>query len=438
MGKVLLISFLYYPSSSVGARRIYNFKKYLLKAGIMTTVLTVKKGGYYPTDSSLPVQEDDENVERTGCLVPRHPYHLRSRKNIFSFLCWEITRVIHWASLKVFFPDVYIGWLPFALIRGMALHRKYRYDVIIATGRPWTDFVVGDALAALSRRPLILDYRDPWTAYENATYGSQMIKRLSLWYERSLLKRASRVIVNTDDTKELFARRYAGEFSDKVRVIRNGYDPEVKAQLKNGCSAEETIDEEKKGFFRLVYTGNFNNERRADSLLRAVFELKREGILSEKNFRLVSYGFFEKKDRTLVAELNLADVVEEKDFVSYEASLKKLCAATMNLIVVGRQHGSMVPAKIYDYLMVERPIFGIGPTGSEVERIINKHNYGVFCDVENHQEIESSLKFLLEEHSRGGLKFQLRAPEEYSVHARVGELAEIIREQAGRKTETRK
>lgn len=59
-------------------------------------------------------------------------------------------------------PDAQAGWIIPAVIRGWRLHRNEPFDVVLATGRPWSALVIGLLLSRLIRRPLVADFRDPW------------------------------------------------------------------------------------------------------------------------------------------------------------------------------------------------------------------------------------------------------------------------------------
>ena len=61
------------------------------------------------------------------------------------------------------FPDRPAPWIGPAVARIMSLKGEMQPHIVIATGGPWTNFVVGRTLSRRLGCPLILDYRDPWT-----------------------------------------------------------------------------------------------------------------------------------------------------------------------------------------------------------------------------------------------------------------------------------
>src|SRR5207253_1449493 len=59
-------------------------------------------------------------------------------------------------------PDPQVLWLPQAIREGKRFLREVPHQAIVATGPPFSSFLVGAALARYTGLPLVLDYRDEW------------------------------------------------------------------------------------------------------------------------------------------------------------------------------------------------------------------------------------------------------------------------------------
>ncbi|MBX3438099.1 MAG: hypothetical protein KF861_11455 [Planctomycetaceae bacterium] len=59
-------------------------------------------------------------------------------------------------------PDRHVGWFPCATWAGCRALQREPVDVIYAVGKPWTSFFVGYVLKVLFRKPLVIDFMDPW------------------------------------------------------------------------------------------------------------------------------------------------------------------------------------------------------------------------------------------------------------------------------------
>src|SRR5438105_11992971 len=70
-----------------------------------------------------------------------------------------------WNTLDtwMFVPDRHILWLPRAIAAGLALLRRYQFQVIYATGEPYSSYFIALTLSRLTGIPFIVDMRDPWT-----------------------------------------------------------------------------------------------------------------------------------------------------------------------------------------------------------------------------------------------------------------------------------
>jgi hypothetical protein len=420
--QALLISYIYYPSTMVGARRIYHIKKYLKKVGIIVTILTINERKYAAIDYDLDTDESRENVHRTTAIGP---IIIPTKTTNETFMFGLIRRCKYTLQevLRTFlFPDEHIGWLPFAVSKAIRLHKKIKFDYIIASGCPWTNFVVADIVQKVCNIPVILDYRDPWTVLDDNYYGSKSLLMISKWYETGLLKRAHTVIVNTKTSRDLFLSKYAdriNKFADKIHVVYNGFNYDVYNDLK---ITDRTIPLK----FKMVHTGNFCSGRKLTNLLKAIRNLRNESLISSSNFEFVTYGPLQSGDAHLKRIYGIEDLIVEKDFIPYYSSLKQLCNSTINFMVISEEHGPMIPAKLFDYLMVERPIFVIGPSESEVKNIIQTFNYGIYCNINDCVDIEENLKMLVQKYRSQQLQEDVHAPICMTAETQIEYLGKIL------------
>jgi hypothetical protein len=420
--QALLISYIYYPSTAVGARRIYHIKKYLKKSGIIVTILTTNERKYAAIDNDLDTDESRENVHRTTAIGPIIIPSKRTNETIMFGLIRRCKYILQEILRTFLFPDEHIGWLPFAVYKAIRLHKKYKYAYVIASGCPWTNFVVADIVQKVCKIPLVLDYRDPWTVLDDNYYGSKSLLTISKWYETGLLKRAHTVIVNTQTSRELFLTKYADSisgFADKIHVVYNGFNYEVYNDLK---STDKTIPLK----FRMVHTGNFCSGRKLTNLLKAIRNLRNETLISSSNFEFVTYGPLQSGDAQLKRVYGIEDLIVEEDFIPYYSSLKQLRNSTINFMIIGEEHVPMIPAKFFDYLMVERPIFVIGPSESEVKNIIQAFNYGSFCNINDCDDIEANLKMLLQKYLLHQLRDDVHAPISMTAETQIDYLGKIL------------
>jgi hypothetical protein len=125
--KVLIISYYFPPMGMGGVQRIAKFTKYLPLFGWKPIVLTVKEVNYLAKDRSL-LKELPKNTEiiRTGSFDPlrilfiwrkfigrkkQNSPRVQSGRN-------KSSKFLFWFDV----PDSKIGWIPFALLKGLKLY----------------------------------------------------------------------------------------------------------------------------------------------------------------------------------------------------------------------------------------------------------------------------------------------------------------------------
>ena len=418
---ILLVGYIYYPSSDVGARRLFNFKKYLNKLGHQVTVLTVFANQCSNIDPKLQAKEIERDVIRTQSFGPINVPRRRKDESIWDGLTRRIRYLINSIASGLLVPDVHIGWAPYAISSALTLARTQKFDVVISTAKPWSDLVIGDRIATALGLPHIMDYRDPWTAYPQTKFPSRLNRYISQKIEIGLIARAKYIIVNTEAAREIFIQAFTMAPATKFHVVRNGFDQDLANLL---LPAAHLPSNER--IFTLLHTGNFYGGRNIQNLSKAIRKLSDLEFICPENFKVISYGPLMGLDRRLVDELGLTEFFEIHDFVSYGESLTLLAASSMSLLVVGDDHGPMIPAKFFDYLMVGRPVFCIGPKISEVKSIIEAESRGICVDISDSENIFNGLLLALDGHRSGATRLKLTLLDRYSIERQVLLLSKLI------------
>ena len=169
---LLIISFYSPPYRSVaGTQRTSKFIKYLSRLGWDITLLTT-----YPYN--LEVQDP------SGEKIPDNVDVVR------------IKPVIAW-SMKEPVPDRYIVWIFPALITALKLVRSKKISVVYATAPPYSNLIAATLCSILTRSPLILDFRDPWSRIVAGEWvlNNKLLKKINERLELEVLRCASRVLM---------------------------------------------------------------------------------------------------------------------------------------------------------------------------------------------------------------------------------------------------
>lgn len=409
--KVLLIAYYFPPIAATGAMRPLQFCRHLSSYGWMPSVLATDASSALPRHPEdrklLDVIPEDLSVTRIGHPDPRgrflkvveHVRHLRRQRrkaDVPSETDVSIrkpvssrSKVMLLNAAKLFaeasweFPDLQSPWCRPAMRALTRVSTQDRPDLIWATGRPWTGLLVGLRQARRWKVPFIADFRDPWVAgqqHDTSEYrrSAKMLWKRAQRLERSVCEGAARVILNTDELREAFCMTYP-ELSEKFVVIPNGY-PEYLAERFKAVYRENCGGLRKAGVIEFAHFGTVYGGRKPVALLQAVDQLLKEGKVEPARMRLRFVGSWEVDDVTcerLAQDLEHKGVLEREQPVPHQHCLAKMANADY-LLALQAGFRLQIPAKIYEYIVTNRPLLVIGGEGA-TEHLVTRNNLGLCC-----------------------------------------------------------
>ncbi len=255
MKKVLMISYLFPPCGGSGVQRSSKFVKYLPKFNWKPYVLTVRERNLIKDFSLLRDIPPEAEIFETFSLekifiknsekaTPEIDFidRVKERKMERSG-SYFLSRFKKFVNRVIFQPDSAILWFPFAVVKGIRILRKYKIDLIYATGNPWTDLLIGAVLKRLTGKPLVVDLRDSWSM-------SEIKKMFDEYFELYTFQLADAIILNNIYIEKEYANKYPA-FKSKMFAITNGYDEEDFINVKS-------VESNKKKF-RVVFSGTVHS-----------------------------------------------------------------------------------------------------------------------------------------------------------------------------------
>ena len=378
MKRVLCIAYYFPPMGLSGVQRTVKFLKYLPEFGWEPSVLTVKDTGYLAYDESLFDDLMDEMpIVRTGSLDPLRLYGLlrrafsnspdqsemgerRNRRQNTSERARHLFSVL---NRILFIPDGKIGWLPFAVAAGSRLLSHLDFDIISATGPPFTSHLIGGILKKFFRKPLVLDFRDVW---ENQfiDYPTWMHRTLNETLERAVLKTADAVISNNAPTDADLRGRCHQSEAPKFHVITHGFDPEDFKKWDGFLRPSERK-------FTVTYCGAFYERRTPEPFLRALRTLLDEHPTIASDLKAVFVGLFPEQYQKLIERLGLKQVVEVNSYVPHKESVRYLLEADLLWLTIskGKASETIAPGKLFEYFGARKPILACVPEGTAAQTV---------------------------------------------------------------------
>lgn len=235
MKKVLIIAYHFPPAAGAATQRILKFLKYLPKFGWEGSVLTVENVDYPDLDHSLIDKiPEGTKVYRTKFWTPFGIYRrLTGRKPKEKIPVAFIKddhkslaeRISVFLRLNLFLPDAKVGWIPYAVKKGVRLIRDEKIDAIISSGPPHTCHLIARNIKRKTKVKWIADFRDPWTDIDY--YSGMKRTKLAEWcdsrMEKSVLKEADCVVSASGGYLKILKSK---GIKNSFEVITNGFDPD--------------------------------------------------------------------------------------------------------------------------------------------------------------------------------------------------------------------
>ncbi|MFN0303275.1 MAG: glycosyltransferase [Burkholderiales bacterium] len=416
MRRVLLIAFHFPPfQGSSGVQRTLSFCRSLPMSGWMPGVLTTHSRAF-------PNTTDDQLGDIPSGVEVKRAFALDSSRHLsFGGRYSKLTAL----------PDRWITWLPSAVISGLRYIRKRRPDVLWSTYPIATAHVIAWALNRLTGVPWVADFRDPMVETIDRT-GEQFPRdprerRARLWVEALVARRAACAVFCTHSAREIFSRRYPEVSAERLRVIENGFDEEIFAEVeRSSLSAYQYADRP----LTLLHSGVLyrSTDRSPEWLLDALHGLVAQSALSARDLCVVLRASGNDHEYApMIAARGLQDIVRLESPVGYREALAEMMAADGLLLLQGYTSNPAIPAKAYEYLRARRPIFALVDSDGETARLIERTGVGRIVPMDDPQRIASGLLNFIKEVRQGviaPLSDMLVA--QYSRQARAAELAQLF------------
>lgn len=386
-------------------QRWLKFVKYLPDFGIEPHV-------YIPENPTYPLQDEKliNEVSDKAIVVKqkiKEPYALASifskgkAKKISSGIIPEkkkqsfIEKAMLWVRGNLFIPDARVLWVKPSVNFLKNYIDENAIHTIITTGPPHSLHLIGLQLKNELNIHWITDFRDPWTTigYHNKLKLSNWAAKKHKLLEKEVLSTCDEVIVTSPTTK----KEFEAITSKPISVITNGYD--VERVEKKAMDAK----------FTLAHIGSLLSERNPKILWEAINEVLEENDTIARLFELKLIGAVSEDVLLSIKESGLENFVNHLGYVSHEEALQEQrCSQVLLLIEINSEETKcIIPGKVFEYIVSERPIIAIGPEQADFASIIKETNTGKFF---TYREKEAVKKYILE-------LFNAFLKDELNVHA---------------------
>ena len=339
-------------------------------------------------------------------------------------------------------PDEEVGWLPFAVSKGLRIIHREKPALIYTTSPPHSVQLIGYGLKWLTDLPWIADFQDPWTLDPWRFKGTPA----RAFLERKIMEAADTVIFNTPHARQAYVDHYGSYLATKSTAIPNGFDPRQleTLALRRQHGATPTTqgvrrfqrlpsvggETQRHRKLTLMHAGSLYSRRNPFALIEAVSALHDKGALSAANFHLTFLGTatMQAEAEAMLEKHQLVELISFVPPVPHEKCLQMMRESAV-LVILQPDTRLQVPAKLYEYGYLEKPILAVAEPDGAVAEIIQKYNMGVVVP-NDASAITEGLTQLLSDFQRGWetYRYEKSCLEAYSAPHMVRRLAETLNE----------
>jgi len=389
--KTLIITYYWPPAGGPGVQRWLKFVKYLPEFNIDPVVFIPENPNYPIIDESL-TSEVSKDITIINHPI-KEPYKWAgffsntSSKTISKGIISDekeqsfIEKAMLYVRGNFFIPDARIGWVKPSVSFLLDYIKKEGIETIITTGPPHSVHLIGLQIKQKLGVKWLADFRDPWTTigYHKQLRLTSASKAKHKSLEKEVLNASDQIIVTSFVTK----KEFQGFTNKSIEVITNGYDDEATVEFQMDTK------------FTLSHIGSLLSKRNPEILWRVLSELVRDNESFSKDFQLNFIGAISEKVLKSIKKYNLCNYIREVGYVSHQEAIiyQKKSQLLLLIEIDSEDTKCIIPGKLFEYMISNRPIVAMGPKGSDVEKIIKETNTGHYF---NYSDYESLKRIILE------------------------------------------
>ncbi|MGB3152048.1 MAG: glycosyltransferase family 4 protein [Maribacter sp.] len=388
MKKVLVITYYWPPAGGPGVQRWLKFVKYLGDFGI-EPVVYIPENPQYPLLDTTFVNEipEDITIYKHPIFEPYRIASLFSNKKTKRISAGIIQtkdqsfseKLMLWVRGNLFIPDARKYWVRPSVRFLNGILEKEGIETIITTGPPHSVHIIGYYLKEFKKVKWIADFRDPWTSigYHKKLKLTTLAKNRHKELEHLVLNNADKIVVTSQTTKEEFQRIT----NRPITVITNGFDYIRPASVQ--------LDEK----FTISHIGSMLTGRNPKNLWKVLGELVQENQTLRTDLLVQFVGVVSDeviasmKEFGLEKHINIIDYVPHEEAIKYQLKSQVLLLAEIN----SEETRGIIPGKLFEYMVSERPILGIGPENWEVSQIVAETKTGAIFEHTSHFQLKNVL-----------------------------------------------
>lgn len=346
-----LLSFALPPQFNSGTHRPLSFLKYASENHWQLFAIT-------NPHSSSPSLAGKELLAKVPTSTPIYEFN-----NTLAHTSWRFT-----PALDGGFSDM------LAMVNeGVKRFKINKPDIIIASGPPFSFHAAGYYLSRIFSVPLVVDYRDEWTACPFDFVSKTSFDR---WMEKRIIKQAQTIIYTTVSHQKNHLKHFDINPSAQA-IIYNGWEDDSPTTTQPKAPIKQA------GKITISYVGKLAGHVELEPFFHSVNEaLKSHPGLREKiTLRFIGEksDYFEGLIAKYKAEFEQFVDIESIGLIPKSQAGEIMRESDYLLMLCNESLASYIPGKLYDYLSQKTPVIAFGVAG-EVSDILHSTQSGLLID----------------------------------------------------------
>ncbi len=422
--KALIIAYYWPPAGGPGVQRWLKFVKYLPEFDVEPIVYVPENPNYpivdkslldeVPNDTTILKQPISEPYKLAGLLSKKESKRIskgiihRPKGQTF------IEKLMLYIRGNFFIPDARKNWVKPSVAYLSKYIQENSIETIITTGPPHSLHLIGMQLKAKLGVKWLADFRDPWTTigYHKQLKLSAKSVAKHKQLEKEVLQNADEIITTSFTT----SKEFQNIVNKDIITITNGYDSQdsksIKLEYKFTCS----------------HIGSLLSKRNPEVLWKVFQELINENEAFKNSFQLNLIGVVSEDVLNSMYEHQLKEYVNCIGYVSHQEAMNyQIQSQVLLLIEIDSEDTKcIIPGKLFEYMVSERPIIAIGPDGADIETIIKQTYTGNYFNYNDYESLKSIILKHFKAFQEGNLKTQPIGLQKYHRKELTKQLSELI------------
>lgn len=362
MKNILILSYYFPPNAGAHVQRITKFVKYLPEYGYKPIVLT----------------NHNKTKRRDSILFKEiKDIEIYYSKNIGKLIPGKIRKVFPRLST----PDKLINWKFTVVRKALEIVKQEKVDIIIASVPPHSIGYIASLIAAYTKLPLVLDFRDEWITFP--LFKNKTNKKLQFEMYKNTLNRTDGLTTVNQTFLKRIKKSYSFSENFVSKVIYNGFDT---------SDIPQSTDKNKSKKVKICYPGRFKKVSDPSLFFSVINKMLSTTKISHDKIEFLCLGDEETNKKWLK---NYPEVKNITNFYGY-LPLKKVYEVIKKadiglLILTNYGNCSTFPLKMFDYFAVKKPILAFVEKEDELTDCIRKYGGSRIIITEEEEQIEKQI-----------------------------------------------